>query len=72
MTDSEPSSTLADCFVQMELRVLAQLSGDVALRHDFAAGRDVHEATARQLLEKQAEVTEQLSFEVSLWQQLLS
>eukprot|EP00775_Hariotina_reticulata_P003591 gene3591-3856_t len=42
-------------YSQMELRVLAQLSGDVALRQDFAAGRDVHEATARQLLEKQPE-----------------
>jgi DNA polymerase I-like protein with 3'-5' exonuclease and polymerase domains len=42
----------------MELRVLAQLSEDDALKQDFAAGRDVHEATARQLLDKQPEVNE--------------
>jgi len=47
------SDVLSCAAVQVELRVLAQLSGDAALKAEFAARRDVHEATARQLLGKQ-------------------
>ncbi len=40
---------LAADYSQVELRVLAHLSGDPALVETFLAGRDIHEETARQV-----------------------
>jgi DNA polymerase-1 len=40
---------LAADYSQIELRVLAHMSGDPALIETFAAGRDVHEETARRV-----------------------
>jgi DNA polymerase-1 len=37
---------LAADYVQIELRILASVSGDKALRQDFAEGKDIHTATA--------------------------
>jgi hypothetical protein len=42
--------------VQAELRVMAALSGDEALLQAFAAGQDVHAATARDVLGKGPQV----------------
>lgn len=39
-------------YMQVELRVVAALAREQALLDAFAAGRDVHEATARVLLDK--------------------
>jgi DNA polymerase I-like protein with 3'-5' exonuclease and polymerase domains len=44
-------------WLQVELRVVAALAGEAALHEAFAAGRDVHEATARVLLDKQPGVS---------------
>jgi len=46
---------LAADYSQMELRVLASLSGDEALRAVFAAGGDIHAATAATLFDKAPE-----------------
>lgn len=43
----------ATCCVQVELRVVAALAQEQALQQAFAEGRDVHEATARVLLDRQ-------------------
>jgi hypothetical protein len=42
---------------QVELRVMAALSGDEALLQAFAAGQDVHAATARDVLGKGPQVS---------------
>ena len=47
--------------LQVELRVMAALSGDDALLQAFAAGQDVHAATAREVLGKGPEVRGHLS-----------
>lgn len=44
------------CFAQVELRVMAALSGDEALLAAFANGQDVHAATARDVLGKGPQV----------------
>jgi DNA polymerase-1 len=44
---AEPGDVLTSCdYNQVELRVLAHISGDEALREIFASGEDVHSATA--------------------------
>ncbi len=44
---AEPGSRLVSCdYNQVELRVLAHVSGDEVLREIFASGEDVHAATA--------------------------
>lgn len=43
--------------LQVELRVMAALSGDEALLQAFAAGQDVHAATARDVLGKGPQVS---------------
>jgi DNA polymerase-1 len=44
---AEQGSILTSCdYNQVELRVLAHISGDAALREIFASGEDVHSATA--------------------------
>jgi DNA polymerase-1 len=44
---AEPGNTLTSCdYNQVELRVLAHIAGDEALREIFASGEDVHSATA--------------------------
>jgi DNA polymerase-1 len=46
----EPGHTLlAADYSQIELRVLAHLSGDPALCETFASGRDIHDETARRV-----------------------
>src|SRR3970040_3081698 len=37
-------------YSQIELRIMAHLSGDEGLRHAFAHGHDVHQATAAEVL----------------------
>ena len=44
-------------YSQVELRVLAMLSGDVALREAFAHGEDIHKKTARFLFPEAEEIT---------------
>jgi DNA polymerase I-like protein with 3'-5' exonuclease and polymerase domains len=44
------------CVLQVELRVMAALSGDEALLQAFAEGQDVHAATAREVLGKGPQV----------------
>jgi DNA polymerase I len=44
-------------YSQVEIRVLAMLSGDVALREAFAHGEDIHKKTARFLFPDAAEIT---------------
>ncbi len=47
---AEPGWVLVSAdYSQIELRVLAHLSGDEALREAFRAGEDIHERTARQI-----------------------
>lgn len=43
-------------YLQVELRVMAALSGDEALQAAFAKGQDVHAATAREMLGKGPQV----------------
>lgn len=44
---AEPGNALVSCdYNQVELRVLAHVAGDEALREIFASGEDVHSATA--------------------------
>lgn len=43
--------------MQVELRVMAALSGDEALLEAFAAGQDVHAATAREMFGKGPQVS---------------
>jgi len=40
---------LAADYSQIELRLMAHLSGDAAMRHAFEEGQDIHDFTARQL-----------------------
>ncbi len=40
---------LAADYSQIELRIMAHLSGDAGLRHAFAAGLDIHSATAAEV-----------------------
>jgi len=40
---------LAADYSQIELRIMAHLSGDTGLRHAFAAGLDIHSATAAEV-----------------------
>ncbi|MGH7684753.1 MAG: DNA polymerase, partial [Vulcanimicrobiaceae bacterium] len=40
---------LAADYSQIELRLMAHLSGDEAMRHAFAEGQDIHDFTARQI-----------------------
>jgi DNA polymerase I len=48
---AEPGSSLISCdYNQVELRVLAHISGDEALREIFASGQDVHSATAAEII----------------------
>ncbi len=52
---------------QIELRVLAHLSGDETLQEAFAEGRDVHRSTAAELFEmKVTEVTDAMRREAKL------
>jgi hypothetical protein len=60
---AKPVSISVAAWLQVELRVVAALAGEQALQEAFAAGRDVHEATARVLLDKQPGV----SFCMLLW-----
>jgi len=46
---------LAADYSQIELRIMAHLSGDESLRAAFAADRDVHQATAAEVFEVAAE-----------------
>ena len=47
-------------YSQIELRVLAHLSGDASLVEAFAAGEDIHAATARRIFKLTGDVTPQL------------
>ena len=47
---SEGSLLLAADYSQVELRVLAHLSGDAGLKAAFTAGEDIHSSTASQVL----------------------
>jgi DNA polymerase-1 len=42
-------------YSQVELRIMAHLSGDAGLRHAFAMGHDVHSATAAEVFGRQLE-----------------
>ena len=55
----DPSTTLlAADYSQIELRILAHVSGDVALREAFARNADIHRETAARVLHKDpADVT---------------
>ena len=55
----EPALTLlAADYSQIELRILAHVSGDEHLKEAFAAGEDIHRATAARVLHKEpADVT---------------
>jgi DNA polymerase I len=45
-----PGSTIVSAdYSQIELRIMAHLSGDEGLRHAFAHGHDVHQATAAEV-----------------------
>lgn len=66
-------------YVQIELRILADMSGDEALRHAFAGGEDIHTATAariykveleqvtRDMRRKAKEVNYGIPYGVSAW-----
>ena len=45
------SVMLAADYSQIELRIMAHLSGDKGLLHAFAEGRDIHQATAAEVFE---------------------
>lgn len=47
----EGSVMLAADYSQIELRIMAHLSGDKGLLHAFAEGRDIHQATAAEVFE---------------------
>ncbi len=42
-------------YSQIELRIMAQLSGDTQMIHDFRDGRDIHTATAARIFKKPLE-----------------
>jgi DNA polymerase-1 len=47
---ARPGCVIASCdYSQIELRIMAHLSGDEALIHAFATGQDVHRATAAEV-----------------------
>ena len=46
VTDSESNSFTGSDYSQIELRILASLSGDESLINDFRQGKDIHKATA--------------------------
>lgn len=52
-------------YSQVELRVMAALSGDEALLAAFANGQDVHAATARDVLGRGPQVTGRLNLGLS-------
>ncbi|HEX5314614.1 MAG TPA: DNA polymerase I, partial [Gammaproteobacteria bacterium] len=51
----EGSVLLAADYSQIELRIMAHLSGDEGLRRAFAEGRDIHRATAAEVFGKSLE-----------------
>jgi DNA polymerase-1 len=54
---ADPGAVLVSAdYSQIELRVLAHLSGDAALREAFRAGEDIHERTARQIFGEAADL----------------
>ncbi|MDX1547928.1 MAG: DNA polymerase, partial [Rhodothermales bacterium] len=70
---------MAADYVQIELRILASMSGDEALKKDFAEGKDIHTATAarvfgvapeavtRDMRRKAKEVNYGIPYGVSAW-----